>query len=160
MANYSGTYEEQRAKANAYAQRPAQLERAKRHRDTPEYKQIMKIASKKFRSTEEYRAKARAYKHQQAYKDKRRDSLLRKNFGIGLEQYKRMMADQNGGCAICGQLEEVRQLAVDHSHKTGAIRGLLCRRCNVAIGLMEDNMGLLSSAIDYLKRAPAQNDIL
>ncbi len=60
-----------------------------------------------------------------------------------------LFLNQNGGCAICGQPQE-RRLHVDHDHKTGRIRGLLCGSCNRAIGLLKESVASLASAIGYL----------
>ena len=49
------------------------------------------------------------------------------------EEYERLLAAQGGGCAICGSTPKTRRLHVDRDHKTGAVRGLLCFRCNRAI---------------------------
>lgn len=62
--------------------------------------------------------------------------LLKKGYGLTLEQYERLLEDQNGVCAICLQPEHrvyngtLASLAVDHCHETGRVRGLLCIRCN------------------------------
>lgn len=53
-----------------------------------------------------------------------------KQLGVTDEQYERLLAAQGGGCAICGATPKTRRLHVDHDHKTGAVRGLLCYRCN------------------------------
>lgn len=101
-----------------------------------------------------------------------KDQDLRKTFGIGLEQYRAMLTEQNGVCAICKQPEvEIRKgklqaLGVDHCHTTGAIRGLLCTACNSGIARFKDNPDYLRAAIVYLehhatiaKSAPASNVI-
>jgi len=62
-----------------------------------------------------------------------------------------MYADQFGRCAICGGVNDIdRRLSVDHNHDTGEVRGLLCNRCNRAIGLLGDSIDILESAISYL----------
>jgi hypothetical protein len=53
-----------------------------------------------------------------------------KGLGVDDERYAIMLADQGGGCAICGATPKSRRLNVDHDHKTGAVRGLLCHACN------------------------------
>jgi len=72
---------------------------------------------------------------------KRRDGLLKRKYGITLEQYEAMHRKQGGVCAICGQTETAlhvrggaKRLAVDHDAITGVVRGLLCQRCNLNIG--------------------------
>lgn len=73
-------------------------------------------------------------------------------FGLTPEQYEEMLEAQSGGCAICGTPEGYagKRLAVDHDHQTGEVRGLLCDRCNLVLGKMEDNPELLQQAATYL----------
>ncbi len=65
-----------------------------------------------------------------------------------------MEEEQGYSCAICGETERNlnRGLFVDHCHKTGKIRGLLCIKCNMAMGLMSDDIDVLASAISYLQQ--------
>ncbi len=72
---------------------------------------------------------------------------------IDLNSYNEMFVKQKGKCAICNkhQSEFKRSLAVDHDHKTGKIRKLLCVKCNAGLGQFNDNVSLLNSAISYLK---------
>jgi hypothetical protein len=82
---------------------------------------------------------------------------LGRNHGITVEDYDRMLAEQGGGCAICGSKTSGRKghlhFYVDHDHKTGAIRGLLCFRCNAALGLFKDSPLFLIRAAQYLLKA-------
>lgn len=77
---------------------------------------------------------------------------LKQRFGITLEEYNKIFSSQGGCCKICGthQKDFEKSLFVDHNHKTGKIRGLLCSRCNAAIGMMKENCDWLKNAIDYL----------
>lgn len=77
---------------------------------------------------------------------------LKRLYGITLEEYEAMLLKQGGVCAICGLTERVegRALAVDHCHATGAVRGLLCSACNIALGKFEDDTERLRKAITYL----------
>lgn len=87
-----------------------------------------------------------------------RSCTLKRQFGITLEEYQKLFESQQGLCAICSQPEsvvdwrskEVKRLAVDHCHKTGKIRGLLCTNCNHGLGKFKDNPMLLQKALDYL----------
>ena len=91
---------------------------------------------------------------------RRRKNVSLKKFGINVNQYQLMQEEQNGTCYICDQKEE-RDLAVDHCHSTGRVRGLLCSNCNTGIGLLQDNTVLLQKAIEYLNRdytAPIANN--
>lgn len=62
-----------------------------------------------------------------------------------------MLRHQNNVCAICGGRNSDRDLAVDHNHITGEVRGLLCTRCNMGLGYFMDNPRLLASALVYLE---------
>lgn len=89
-----------------------------------------------------------------ASNEQRRVNQLRARYGIGSEEYLKMFKSQNGVCAICGQPEYSKKrinLCVDHDHVTGAIRGLLCHRCNAGIGQLNDDVALLEAALNYLK---------
>lgn len=82
---------------------------------------------------------------------------LKTKYGLTLDQYKGMVAAQDGKCAICdrlpgGKRKNDRVLHVDHDHVTGKIRALLCYRCNLHIGAMEDSPTLLRKAADYLDK--------
>jgi hypothetical protein len=78
--------------------------------------------------------------------------------GVDATRYQEMLREQGGVCAICGQTErhcdglsgKPKDLAVDHDHVTGAIRALLCSACNTAIGLFNDDEGLLAKAQTYV----------
>ncbi len=72
-------------------------------------------------------------------------------YGLTVEDYDRMVAERKGRCDCCGR--KPRKLVVDHDHKTGIVRGLLCQGCNPAIGKLGDDVAGLQRAIDYLQRA-------
>lgn len=69
---------------------------------------------------------------------------------ISLVTYKQMLTQQKNCCAICAV--EMKPACVDHCHKTGQIRGLLCRTCNSGVGHLQDSLDILESACEYLKR--------
>lgn len=76
-----------------------------------------------------------------------------RGYGLTPEAYDTLLHSQGGGCAICGEAEKDGwDLAVDHCHRAGHVRGLLCRRCNVALGLLRDRPDLLRTAADYLEQ--------
>lgn len=107
----------------------------------PEY-----LAKKKAQSREYYRKNAAAWRNDQ----------LRKNFGITRADYDAMLAAQGGGCAICGGQQTTKgknELSVDHCHTTGMVRGLLCNKCNQALGLSDDEPGRLRMMADYIERS-------
>lgn len=79
---------------------------------------------------------------------------LRRKYNLSLEEYTSKLEKQHHCCALCGktQKEEKSALCVDHDHKTGQIRDLLCRVCNRALGLFKDDPQLLKKAAEYLER--------
>lgn len=85
-------------------------------------------------------------------KQRGRRSWLKANYGITVEKYQEMVVAQNNLCAICKRPEEIgKNLAVDHSHVTNQLRALLCRKCNVVLGIFEEDILRFESAIEYLK---------
>ncbi len=79
------------------------------------------------------------------------NSQLKYKFGITLDQFNEMAKAQNNTCLICQQPEvNGNRLSVDHCHKTGKIRGLLCDGCNVGLGRFKDSPELLEKARRYL----------
>ena len=94
------------------------------------------------------------------YDNKLRWSRIKCLFGIKKEEYEKILLDQNNVCAICKQPEKLISktgrgrcefLCVDHCHKTNNIRGLLCRKCNAALGSFNDSISMLEAAIKYLE---------
>lgn len=82
----------------------------------------------------------------------KKDAELKRLYGITIEDYLSIFDNQLGVCKICKQPCKTKsRLSVDHNHKTGKVRGLLCNRCNRALGMFEDSPELLQSAIDYLE---------
>lgn len=132
--------------------------RMKAYRLSERGKEVAKRAGAKMRATEKYKKWAREYKRSDKYQRYRRNHDFKKKFGITLDDYDKMFESQNGVCSICNQPEtftmkgRTHSLAVDHCHDTGKIRGLLCRSCNQAIGMLKDNIETLSKAIEYLKK--------
>ena len=88
-----------------------------------------------------------------------REWKLKSKYGISQNEYLKLLERQHGVCDICGNLNEHgRPLSIDHSHETGMIRGLLCDRCNRALGAFKDNPTLLQTAADYLIKNMIKED--
>ena len=85
---------------------------------------------------------------------KRREQGIKYRHGITTEQYNELLRIQNNCCAICGKdfalITNIKNIHLDHDHKTGAIRSILCGKCNVALGHVDDNIGVLYKMISYL----------
>lgn len=97
---------------------------------------------------------------------KRHAIHVERTYGLSQEDYRKIMEEQDGKCAICKQHEtrvtrpnarryitkQKPNLALDHNHKTKATRGFLCSKCNLALGHFQDSISLLENAISYLKK--------
>jgi len=89
-----------------------------------------------------------------------KNTVLKRKFGITIVDFNKLIKKQNNKCAICGKKEsvidyrtkKVYALSVDHNHKTGKVRELLCTRCNNLLGRCQDDINLLKKVIRYLKR--------
>ena len=93
---------------------------------------------------------------------KKRDENLKRVYGIGIEEYNTLLEKQNNRCAICestdpkgrksGRGGGVDVFYVDHDHKTGNVRGLLCNICNRTMGYIGENSNVLEEMINYLQK--------
>lgn len=82
----------------------------------------------------------------------RKKIAVQKNFrryGLSISDYEEMNRAQGGGCAVCG-LPDNQKLGIDHCHQTGRVRGLLCKKCNTALGMVGDEPSLLEQLKVYL----------
>ena len=75
---------------------------------------------------------------------------IKRLYGLTDIQYQELLKSQNGGCGICGKIKKKYNLSVDHDHKTGKIRGLLCSPCNRALGILGDSSEALQKVLRYL----------
>jgi len=82
-------------------------------------------------------------------------SSLARRYGLSISEYTAMFKAQNGRCAICAVDHRLlkRRLAVDHDHKTGRVRGLLCSSCNTGLGHFKHSLGVVETALNYLAGA-------
>lgn len=138
MAEYLKTYKRKPKTSEQVAERNRR--RRERYAKDPEYR-------------EKNRQHAKTWS--QDNPEKKANQRLKAAFGITLDQFNKMLAQQNGGCAICGTTILTKTKSrhyVDHNHKTGKVRGILCHHCNFGIGHFQDNPNLLTKAADYLKR--------
>lgn len=86
----------------------------------------------------------------------KRNEALRRKFGLTRKQYDAMLAKQAGCCALC--FEVLEKPFVDHNHKTGVVREILCSRCNAAIGMAREDIPLLHRIIKYLEKHNTETD--
>jgi Autographiviridae endonuclease VII len=103
-------------------------------------------------SREEYLKKCRDY-YRSTGKDVKRNYRMVNMYGITLDEYNKMFESQNGCCAICKTHQSFlnKKLAVDHNHAIGNVRGLLCDKCNKALGMVNDNIEILKRMMKYLE---------
>jgi hypothetical protein len=111
--------------------------------------------------SKEYRKKnrdiilKRTKEYDASHTDSKRDKYLRRTYGITLDDYNQMYADQDGKCAICGKPQsELKSsiLGVDHNHENGQVRALLCSSCNSVLGHSKENVSILNRVIEYIKK--------
>jgi len=93
----------------------------------------------------------RERKNKKSYFISRRRTHLKYTYNMSLEEYNKLWQEQDGKCFICGEESIGEMLHVDHNHKTGEIRRLLCRRCNVMVGWLESHKNIVNDVIKYLK---------
>ena len=130
----------------------------RKRRNRPEYVSRMRKAY--YERTREHQLELRRINYAKPeVKAAKRNKDLIKNYGINTDEYELMLESQNNVCAICkGPQTNTRTnyFDVDHCHKTGKVRGLLCTNCNQGIGKFKDNKELMLHAYNYLE--DSEND--
>lgn len=100
---------------------------------------------------EKHNSSAYRSNSKESFKKWRKDWALKKRYGISLQQYNALVELQGGNCKICESNKNLRRpLVVDHCHKTGVVRGLLCDSCNIGIENFRENIQSLAAAVVYL----------
>lgn len=94
---------------------------------------------------------ARSRERYRNNKQKELDRIRRKKYGITGEEFRAIIEKQGLKCPICTK-DITKNPSVDHNHKTGEIRGLICNKCNLAIGNAEDSPDRLRRMADYLEK--------
>jgi len=128
-----------------YVRRPevksVALMRQRERYKNPKIKETNRIKSEQFRKSEN--GKKYIFNH-----------YLKYNYGIDSQKYMEMFESQSGCCAICKRHQShfKKRLALDHNHKTGAIRELLCKPCNTSLGNVEEDINRILAMIKYLKK--------
>lgn len=94
-------------------------------------------------------SKKRYLKNKDSIRRKQKIYLLKVKYNLTNDEYKKMKKDQHNECYICNRK---LPLKIDHDHKTGKVRKLLCNNCNLLIGLCNESISILENSILYLKR--------
>lgn len=163
---YAAAYAKRWREANPEKARAADQRHRKKHQEELASRRrtryaadstAAKQAAKKYAKKHPDRVRARAArfkeKDPEAYRTTQRRAALKKLYGLTIEDYERLLSEQNGVCAICKRVCKTgRRLAVDHCHETGRVRGLLCANCNHVLGKLNDDVELLQAAVSYLRR--------
>jgi hypothetical protein len=167
------THEQVRRDGNKFRCKQCRIKSNKKSYDVNRQNRINNATSWKKQNREHYNAWLREdrKKNPQKYRDyekKRREIQgahrnvveISRRRGITTDQFYEMQQKQNNLCGICNSPEtrksktegKITNLCVDHNHKTGKVRMLLCHDCNTGIGKFKDDIKLLESAIEYLKK--------
>lgn len=131
------------------------------HRDEQRSKARERARKRRLKFREECKRKDREYflKNRDTLRTKRHKRAVMERYGITHQQFDELIASHGGKCAICGDSETrqnnwfIYHLCVDHDHKSGRVRGLLCTNCNRLLGAAKDSIYVLEKAILYLLRA-------
>lgn len=86
----------------------------------------------------------------------REDNIMRKKYGISINDFEALLKFQGGGCALCSKpISKLRRrMNIDHDHKTNKVRGILCSGCNTGLGHLGDTVEGLKKALYYLENTP------
>lgn len=154
-------HEERKAWDREYRRRlrkeqPERVREAKR-RYYERNKEKVKAAAKENRKKHPERRRAySAWYHRDRFKadpDYHRKRALERRYGITLEAFHQLIEAQGNACAICRDpMDKIERKCVDHCHKTGKVRGVLCQGCNVAIAHLKDDPLIALRASEYLSR--------
>lgn len=112
--------------------------------DRKNYRKNYKKTKAGIDSNKKYRSKPEVKVRYEEYR-------IRVRYGITTKEYWDLVSSQRGVCAICGE-NNGKKLHIDHDHKSGVVRGLLCGKCNRGIGLFKDSTDLILKALKYLKK--------
>jgi hypothetical protein len=136
-------------------------EGVKVYKQTPEGKAKDKALKAKYYQSPKGQEVNQVHEFTRKLTQGKRQYNYKSKYGITIEDYDRMFEEQDGVCASCGQPEtkqSVKHFAVDHDHQTGAVRGLLCHRCNLALGVYEDKQ-LMQGLQNYMDKYKDQSVI-
>ena len=124
------------------------------------HKKYNALESTKKRRRERYQSNKKHHReldrvHYHKNEERHRELWASKKYGISVEEYR--LLNQKEVCDICQQKEmaigrngKIKRLAIDHNHETGKVRGLLCQKCNQAVGLLREDIDLVEKVKDYL----------
>jgi hypothetical protein len=116
-----------------------------------ETRQIRNLrAVEKYHSNPEVRKRIKEFNNRFDIKERRFNNTMLRLYGITRAQYDNMLILQNGRCGICNDVFNGK-ICIDHCHRSGRVRGLLCDFCNRMLGQARDSEDILSNALEYVK---------
>jgi hypothetical protein len=124
------------------------------HKENREYlkntpgKMLQYARKWKKENRDQYNGIQRAWRSENQLKVKRSNLRV---YGLSLEDFDRMVSEQEGKCAICKKIPK-KILCVDHCHDSGIVRSLLCNQCNAALGFLHEDPTIIESLLSYVKR--------
>ena len=134
-------YRKERERSKSPESRAKKRESQRAWSQVPENRERLLKSNRERRSTEEGKAMVKNWR-------------LKRDFGISLDDYNRMVESQEGCCLICKDFPPDKSvLVVDHQHSSGNVRGLLCNSCNLLLGHARENCGILLSAVEYINQS-------
>ena len=147
--------EENKEERNLYSKEYYEKNKEKINNYASEYRQENKERKKEYDKLYRQRNKERIREQKKLQYDYERvkDRDLKRKYNISLDDYNRMLIEQEGKCWTCSRKAEDERnsvLVVDHNHLTGMVRGLLCNGCNTAIGLVQESQEILQKISKYL----------
>jgi hypothetical protein len=105
--------------------------------------------TKNYEANPDVKEARRARRSSPEVKESAKYYAIRKNYGLTREEYDELISIYNSSCGACGSTVSI---CVDHDHDTGIVRGMLCRKCNAALGLLGDKIDGVLNLLEYLDR--------
>jgi len=132
---------------------PRYKELEEKYRKSPDFKKKKSAYMKKYDQKEETKSRKakyrKIYEQRPAVKKRKSEYRLKCLYNITPKKYREMILLQENKCGICN-IKLTKVINIDHCHKTGIVRGILCRNCNLGLGFFNDNVDSLRRAINYL----------
>ena len=110
------------------------------------------IQTKEWNQKNRTRANAKAGKWRVNNQEKVVDSRIKNIYGVSLDHIENLYDAQCGKCALCGEPVSRDKIQIDHCHKTRVVRGLLCRKCNIGLGMFNEDSSLIEKAVSYINQ--------
>lgn len=148
-AYYENNKEKLRARAAKWREDNKEL--LKTRAKSPERKKQLRAAVERWKNNNIDRVKVAHKLYTEKNKDKIKNSRLLREYGITLEEFKRMR-ESITQCEICEWELSDKNCHIDHCHTSGKVRGLLCFNCNAALGMLKESELIMNRAIEYLKK--------